>query len=468
MKASIGSYSLKRQLKPRAPHFNKEGKMIRRGWNDPAVPEYCPNWMVTFTLPKSKPIPVTAKLYPICAGCMAEPENPAKARPDCSCVKAVRRWANEWLETQTVLMQRGEVKKLQELRAPAKTVTLQTWIKEYLVRGPADRQKRVNALESIVEESTGLPLSSATWDTLTRDMVISWAEMRQEAGRRGWLGRDFRKNMPKDAWQQLRALRDSTDPERRLPPLDTQTAAEWNTSILSYLVKAKTIVNEEVRKFAMRSLNAPEVMDFRNAKLPLPTTKGHKEVKPNQLLALLTAADELRERDPQRWVINQMLMRLACRPEEVMAARPSWLEEVGKRTVIRICNRKDEGFKLKAGAKGVERVIALPEDLLAAMMQVKNDTSLIGAKHPTEAYNLVMRDHSGWIREVMGLDGHATNYILRHLGAAERMTSEDAGAAAALLGHTTDKLILSTYGKSYAVLEPLRDEEILRRFADAA
>lgn len=436
--------------------------MIRRGWNDPNVPEYCPNWMVTFTLPNSKPKPITAEFFPICEGCMTAAENPAKSRPNCSCVKAVRKWAESWLETQTVLLQRGELQRLEEMRTPKKTATLAAWLDLYLLRGPDDRQARVNALRAIVEEPTGTPLESATWETLTSALVITWAEMRQEAGRRGWLGLGRGKNMPKGAWQQIRAMREA----KLLPPLDTQTVQPWNTTILGYLVQAKTVVGEKVRAFALRELVIPELKDFRATSLPIQTPKGHKKITPEQLMGLLTAADLLRTTDLRRWVVNQMLMRLACRPVEVQAARPAWLEVVNGRTRIVIINRPDEGFVLKAGAKATERRIWVPEDLAAAMREVMNDGSLIGAKHKTEARELVEYEHSQWLRKAAGLTGSQTNYILRHLGAAERMTSEGAGAAGALLGHSGEALVRSTYGANLATLEALSDTEILRRFGE--
>lgn len=461
MKTSIGSYSLKRQMKAREPYM-KDGKVVRRGWNDPNVPEFCPNWMVTFTLPNSKPKPITAEYFPICEGCMSAAENPAKSRPNCSCVKAVRKWAESWLETQTVLLQRGELQRLEEMRTPKKTATLAAWLDLYLQRGPDDRQARVNALRAIVEEPTGTPLESATWDTLTSALVITWAEMRQEAGRRGWLGLGRGKNMPPDGWAKLREMRAA----KLLPPLDTQTVQPWNTTILGYLVQAKTVVGDKVRAFALRELVIPELKDFRAASLPIQTPKGHKKLESSQLLSLLTAADELKQTDLRLWVVNQMLMRLACRPEEVQAARPSWLETVGKRARIVIINRPDEGFTLKAGAKATERRIWLPDDLVKAMHEVMTPGSLIGAKHKTEARELVEYRHSEFMRRAAGLEGSQTNYILRHLGAAERMTSADAGAAAKLLGHSDDKLVRSTYGADYGTLDPLRDEEILRRFGE--
>ena len=463
----MGSFALKRQLQPRESWVNPStGVVVRRGWANPEVPEYQPNWVVTFSLPGTAPKAMTAGSkvvrYRICDRCMAETGNPVVTRPRCECQQRVVAWAESWLETQTVLLQRGEIERLREMREPKKTATLAAWLELYLQRGPDDRQARVNALRAMVEEVTGLPLEAASWDTLTSALVITWAEMRQEAGRRGWLGLGRGKNMPSDGWAMIRALRAA----RKLPPLDTQSAQPWNTTILGYLVQAKTVVGDKVRAFALRELVIPDLRDFRAASLPILTPKGHKKITPEQLMGLLKGADELRRSNVRLWVVNQMLMRLACRPVEVQAAKPSWLEVVGGRTRIVIVNREAEGFVLKAGAKGTERRIWVPEDLAVAMREVMTDTSLLGAKHKTEARDLVEYEHSQWLRVAAGLTGTQTNYILRHLGAAERMTSEGAGAAGALLGHAGEALVRSTYGANLATLEALSDAEILRRFEE--
>jgi len=468
----IGSFSLKRQAQPREAWVNPVTGAVRRGWMDPKVPEFQRNWTVTFYMPGMAPKFMTAGSkvvrYRICDRCLAEVENPVVTRPRCDCQQRANAWAEAWLETQTVLLQRGELERLAEMRAPKRTASLGDWLDLYLLRGPDDRRARVNALRAMVEEVTGLPLESATWETLTSGLVITWAEMRQEAGRRGWLGLGRGKNMPGDGWEQIRAMRSA----RLLPPLDTQSVQPWNTTILGYLVQAKTVFGDKVRAYALRELVIPELEDFRAASLPIQTPKGHKAITPGQLMGLLTAADELRRSNVRLWVVNQMLMRLACRPVEVMAARPSWLEVVGGRTRIVIVNRPEEGFELKAGAKATERRIWVPEDLAVGMREVMVEGSLIGArlsrkgKYVTSARQLVEYEHSQWLRSAAGLTGTQTNYILRHLGAAERMTSEGAGAAGALLGHADESLVRSTYGANLATLEALSDAEILRRFEE--
>lgn len=108
------------------------------------------------------------------------------------------------------------------------------------------------------------------------------------------------------------------------------------------------------------------------------------------------------------------------------------------------------------------------DDLVQVIDKVKTETSLISAKHKTEVHELIYTERSQQLREWAKLEGAQTNHLLRHMAEAERMTSEEADAAVALLGHSTDKLVKTTYGKNLKTLDPLRDEKILRRFADAA
>lgn len=458
MATLIGSYSLIRK---------------RKAANHPSAAKrpFEPNWLVRFRMPGEEPKDKTAKLYPVCAKCLAVEGDPVKERPNCGqksgdCQTGARRWAESELAVMTEAMRRGDMEKKQEWLKPKRHARLSEVLELFGLRGPNDRKQRLNCLKSFWMQTTGRPMGEMDWADLTPNLFRDWAELRQEAGRRGWLGLGRGKNMPEGGWAALRALQAGRVPGERLPALDTRTAAPWNTTILSYLTSIKTIFGEESRDNYLRSLELPPLTEFLKLSLDLPTPKGHKAMTSAQLLAILHEADKMRTTNPRLWVVNQMLMRLACRPEEVEAARPSWLEKVGGRTRIAIINREDEGFTLKAGSNATERRIYLPDDLVAAMHEVMTETSLIGAKHKTEAHDMIYVEHSKELRKWAKLKGAQTNYLLRHLGAAERMTSQDAGAAAALLGHSSDKLIKSTYGKDFGTLEPLGDEEILRRFGE--
>lgn len=432
-------------------------------------------------MPGEEPKDKTAKLYPVCEKCLAVDGDPVKERPNCGqksgdCQTGARRWAESELAVMTEAMRRGDMEKKEEWLRPKQVAKLPEVLAMFELRGPADKMQRLGSLRALWEQTTGRLLSEMDWADLTEDLVRDWAEMRQEAGRLGWLGvvrvgaakprsdsgPRRGKNMPANGWAELRARRAAGS----LPALDTRTAAAWNTTIRGYLTNVKSIFGLEARQNVLRGLVLPELKEFLAVSLDLPTPKGHKALTNAQAQALLTGADVLRVTNPRLWLVNQLLMRLGCRPVEVMAARLSWIERINGEVNIIITNREDEGFTIKAGADGVERIIGpLPADLVAAIDELGTETSLIGAKHKTEARELVGYDHSQWVRKTAGLTGSQTNYLFRHWALAERMTSQGADAAAALAGHAGPAMVQKVYGRYLARVMPITDGEILRRLA---
>lgn len=451
-KPFAGSFSYFRQPKSKAR------------WKSPAIPEFEPSWLVVLYMPGMPPDRGMRRHLPLCDDCKACPGNPVKDRPNCACIKAVERWGKEELTTRTVLLQKGKLKELQEMREPEKYATPAKVLMTYKDRGPKDAKARVNSLRCIFEQATGKDIKDLRWSDLTDDLVLGWAEMRQEAGRRDWLGPQGQRKLPENGWQLLRELRDVGN----LPALDRSTPLACNTSIRSYLTQAKTIFGQESRQHILRGLRVPELEKFLSVVVPVETPKGHKSIATDRWAAMIEEADVLKEDDLPAWVVHELLLRLSCRPVEVVAARPSWLEESEhegrKRWLIRIINRPDEGFTLKAGSGAVERAIWLTDALVAAIRQIQNDSSLIGAKHATDALKILGR-HSKWMRKYVPKGSSQTNYLLRHSGAAERMTSGDSTKAAALLGHKTTAMAETTYGRVLDIQNPISDDEILRRMA---
>ena len=103
--------------------------------------------------------------------------------------------------------------------------------------------------------------------------------------------------------------------------------------------------------------------------------------------------------------------------------------------------------------------------MLAVMQEVKNEGSLIGGRTPTEARNLVEREHPVWLRSI-GVDVERPNYKFRHFALAERVTSGDATKGAALGGHSTSATTEKNYARVLGTLEALSDAEIYRRLVD--
>lgn len=305
MKASFGTFSLYRAVKP------------KNRWKIPGEVEYDPNWVGYFFLGEPKPMVRTAKLYPICPRCRAveQGKDPVKERPDCECHRGAAKWARTFLNTQVELMRRGEMDKLRELQSPAKWTPVAEVLAVYRERGPGDRVQRLNYLDAIWEQATGQPTSRLQWDDLTGDLLRDWAELRQEAGRRGWLGAGAGKNMPERGWEVLRGLKR----ENKLPRLDTSVAAEWNTTIVNYLASVKSIFGAGARGNELRGLRIPPLDSFMEVKLKkvLPLPEGHKEIPEAVMLEIEKALPKLLQDDPLVWTFFSICDESGLRPVSV-------------------------------------------------------------------------------------------------------------------------------------------------------
>lgn len=459
----IGTYSLVRQVKPSSR------------WKTPGVPSYDPNWVLKFYLP-GKPVLVRSgpddAVFPICDRCMALPAECGgvmKMRESCKCQVWPRRWAVEFLKTQTHLIMTGAVQLLQEMRSPEVWTKLKDVLTTYEQRGPSDAKKRANYLRTMIMVPTGKAEDEVCWADLTKGRVFEFAAMWQAAARKGWLERGA---MPADGWARLRTelAKPLSDPTREVKAVDSKTVMACNTSIKNYLNSAKSIFGQWSRDNYLPGLKIPPLEGFLGTKVKVMVPKGHQEFTREEYLAILDALPELRRSNPRVWLVNQMLMRFALRPEEVFPARPTWLEEVAQgkkevRTRINIVNREEEGFVLKAGVNAKPRHIWVPDDMLAVMQEVKNDHSLIGGRTATEARNLVEREHPVWLRSI-GVDVERPNYKFRHFALAERVTSGDATKGAALGGHSTSATTEKNYARVLGTLEALSDAEIYRRLVD--
>ncbi len=302
MKNYLGSFTLRRQ--PRSAKRQAA----------PGAARFEPNWTVRFYL-QGKEMLRSAKLYPVCDKCLACDDDPLTKRPGCECHKGASRWAESWLITQTALLQAGEMEKLAQLRSPVKWTPLAEVLKVYRERGPGDRVQRLNYLDSIFVQTTGRDARRMQWEDLTGDLLRDWAELRQEAGRRGWLGAGAGKNMPENGWEKLRALK----AQNRLPALDTETEAEWNTTIVSYLTSVKSVFGENARARSLRGLRVPPLEDFLAVKLKkdLNTPEGHKEIPPKVMAAIEKGLAKLLLDDPRAWTFFSICDESGLRPVSV-------------------------------------------------------------------------------------------------------------------------------------------------------
>jgi len=445
----IGTFSIVRQAKP-----------VNR-WQTPGVPSYDPNWVLKFYLP-GRPVQVKSgpkeAVFPICERCLALPAECGgvmKMRESCKCQVWPRKWAVEFLRTQTHLIMMGEMHKLEAMRRPDEWTPLAEVLAVYEQRGPADARKRVSYLRKILEVATGKPMEKQTWHDLTKNVCFDFAELWQEAGRRGWLERGTA-----DGWLALR----EEFKAGRLPALDTRTVMKCNTSIRNYLNAARSIFGPKSRDTFLRGLALPRLEGFMETTIAVRVPKGHRRMTAEDLQVILEALPKLKETRPSVWLANRMMMRFGLRPEEVWWAKLSWLEQTKTgRTRLVLINRED--VTLKAGADAKERRFWVPDEELTVMREVATETALIGGRNITEARDFVEREHPQWLKS-LGLNWERPNYMFRHFNLAEVWTSRGATQAAAMGGHASTKTTEENYATNLATLEPLSEEEIGRRLGE--
>lgn len=432
MKTSLGSYSIYRQPKKR----------------EAGLPQFEWKWVVRFFVGGEKPLTRSKHHYPICDKCLAEVGNPVETRANCGCQSAVRKWAERFLVTHTAMLQRGEMDRLNDLLTPKKFATVAEVLGVYRERGPEDRVQRLNFLATVYEQTTGKDISCLRWEELKADLKLDWAELRQEAGRRGWLGLGAGRNMPADGWAVLREMKRAG----RLPALDDRTEAPWNTTIGTYMTSINSIFGEKSRTKILRGLMVPDVKEFLECRLSLPGPKGHKEI-PAEVMARMDAAlPDLRAEDARVWLFEQLCEETGMRPVSVRRLMPGDLlalttsEASDWRARMAAEWRVDEAelcefgglLRVAAAKHGAEILTPVSAALVAVAQEVMTLESLIGAKHETEGKQLHARLNA-WLRSC-GVEGTHAAYLLRHRKGQLLRRFGGKAAAAAGLGHTSEAM----------------------------
>lgn len=433
MKTSLGSYSIYRQPKTRP-----EG-----------MPQYEWKWIVRFFVGAGKPLTRSKHPYRICDACLAEEGNPVVTRADCKeCQVPVKKWAKKFLEAHTELLKRGEMDRLNELLTPKKFASVAEVLAVYRERGPDDRVQRLNFLATVFEQTTGRDIGCLRWEDLTADLKLDWAELRQEAGRRGWLGLGAGRNMPADGWAVLREMKRAG----KLPALDDRTEAPWNTTIGTYMTSINSIFGEKSRTKILRGLLVPELKGFLECRLSLPGPKGHKEI-PLAVMARMDAGlPVLRDEDARVWLFEQLCEETGMRPVSVRRLVPGDLraltvtEAAEWRARMAAEWRVDEAelsefgglLRVAAAKHGAEILTPVSAAVVAVAREVMTLESLIGARHETEGKQL----HAGlnaWLRGC-GVEGTHAAYLLRHRKGQLLRRFGGKAAAAAGLGHTSEAM----------------------------
>lgn len=451
--------------------FSGSFGLIRHAWAKShwvnGVPKYGENWMIKFYLPGERSI---VKMGPdkvrfrLCGACLALPHGvmPAAVRSDCSCQVAPRRWAKAVVAARSAMAERAELDKWEEMLRPVKWTPLNVALAQYESMGPVDARKRVQYLRTIIEVATGKTAARMDWEDLSKAVCFEFAELWQEAGRRGWLARGA---LPPTGWRQLRVQR------ARAPwAVDRRTVMACNTSIKGYLASAKSIFNQLSRDNILRGLLIPPLTAFLETRVGVKIPRGHRAFSREDYLAMMNALPALKDARPEVWLVNQLMLRFGLRPEEVWPIQQTWLEEMTvdgvTRTRLNLVNREEEGFELKAGPEAAIRRVWMPEEMLVVIRQVANEVSILGTKNKAQAQVLVERTHPQWLRS-LGITVPRPNYHLRHFAGAERLTSSGATAAGALLGHASGSAVTErVYARNLATLEPLSDAEVYRRLME--
>lgn len=433
MKTSLGSYSIYRQPKARP-----EG-----------LPQYEWKWIVRFFVGTGKPLTRSKHPYRLCDKCLAETGNPVETRAGCKqCQEPVHKWAKKFLEAHTAMLQRGELDRLQELINPKKWTPVSEVLALYRERGPDDRTQRLNFLATVYEQTTGKDIGCLKWEDLNADLKLDWAELRQEAGRRGWLGLGAGKNMPEHGWALLRDLKRAG----KLPALDDRTEAAWNTTIGTYMTSINSIFGEKSRTKILRGLNVPPLAEFLGCRLALPGPKGHKEIPAEVMARIDGALARLRDEDVRVWLFEQLCEETGMRPVSVRRLVPGdlralsaaesaeWRAKMAAEWRVDEAELSDFGGLLRVAAAkhGAEVLTPVSAAVVEVARAVMTPGSLIGARNETDG-RLLHAGLNAWLRSC-GVEGTHAAYLLRHRKGQLLRRFGGKAAVGAGLGHTSEAM----------------------------
>jgi hypothetical protein len=473
----------------------------------------------------------------ICPECLAVPAgmSPTKVRPGCACTRGLRVFYERFLKQQrkahALLVKEerfGEIEALVAPRAKMRFGEILPLIRENGPKG--SRQVNAYALRNLVEGIFGGRLEEVAIEDLTWARIVDWARMYQEYGRRGWTVREEQQSsraaeqqgcssdrcgsaaleagaLRAARWAELRGLLAAG----KLPKLDVETVAPWNTTIKTVVRMVKACLGNKARSMMLLSvadrLPVLRWTEPKAAVLALPCPKG-RQFERSQYERFWEALPKLRVSDPQLWLYLQLSLKLGTRSREPLAVRQHWLEADGDGNVVLLLqNRPEEGFYLKARDRSRPRLLALEKDVVEVISQVmcpvlapkvggkgwkrglrfgpggergglgdvvKGESGKVRGGRPEDEMVMVSvlgcatrtagavlyRRASAWIRGFVP-SGSATLYLLRHNAITARAVHEGPMAAAQAAGHALGSTVtLSTYVEPQQVLRALSDASL--------
>lgn len=428
--------------------------LARNLWRDPAVPEYFPNWLVSFSV-AGRSWAEMVKGFPVAQG-----------------MGPVRAWAKEMILTEAHKLQQGQIAELRSVRAKVRTVFLDELRPVYLSQVPPNKlnyARSLAKLERIGLEMTGLPLSkiALTDEVWSRENLTGWVRMRQEYFRRGWSADGGRvcDEVERDRrWEILRGeLRAG-----KLPGVDKGTVMAGNTTILTYLRCAKSVFANK-REYLL-GLQLPGLKGLLEFNVDLAAPVGHKDIPAEVEARIFAGLGELRERDVKAWAFLMLVQETAARPVSIHRATlfdlrvVEGLEAEALRASCALkwglplerCAPIGGVLHLKGTKAGNAVHAALSEDLVSVLREIGTETSIYGAETVGGGVKIHGRVNA-WLRG-LGLEGTQGLYQLRHAGLQEAL--EEGGRELAMVrgGHTTPKM-LGRYTEERRVVPLVRRSE---------
>ena len=218
----------------------------------------------------------------------------------------------------------------------------------------------------------------------------------------------------------------------------------WNST----LDHACDVFSSSAREHALAGLRLPDLSEFVKAKrlpeeeaLPAPFSAA-------EFAALGIAFEEVREAEPDLWLLNVISRQTGMRPAYVMGLRGSWLVEGnGGQWFIELKARPDEGFAKKVGT--LNQFIPITA-ALRAQIQARGQGLTIGAGLSETARAALQKRHNAIIKRTVGDEGsHGQGaYRYRDTVASALAFLRDVQAAQKALGHVTSLTTLQHYARA--------------------
>jgi hypothetical protein len=226
------------------------------------------------------------------------------------------------------------------------------------------------------------------------------------------------------------------------PGVDKTTMMECNTTINTYLRCAKAVFANN-REY-LPGLALPGLEELLKFTVNVAAPEGHREIDPAVLAALQADAPRLAREEPQVWAFNRVLAWTAARPVVIKKLPGSALRVLEDGT----------GVVVLPAAKGGQMVTTpVDAECVAALVAVRTDESLIGARHKTAAKE-IHNAHNAWLSS-HGMTGTLKSYLLRHMRLDQYREAGGLELAAAGGGHRSTAMAEKKYTQNRKVIPML-------------